>query len=281
MGRTPQPAPSPDAAPGSRIGSMLPPGAPPVLVMPHVVRSSDTDARGRLSLMAACELLQESAARHAVGLGVGADVLAPLGLAWVLVEWRLELDALPAWRDAVAVETWPSDLSERIATRDFRLSGSDGRPFGRATSHWVIIDVARRRPARMPDVVRAIPRGSRGRALGGGLSRLEPPGSPEASLELPVRWSDLDRNGHVNNLAYVAWVVESVPREVLATSEPRELAISFRAECLGGAPVAVERARDATGSRGGREVFFHRIVERDSGKELALARTEWLVQVHH
>ncbi len=108
-----------------------------------------------------------------------------------------------------------------------------------------------------------------------------PPRRPEASLELPVRWSDLDANGHVNNLAYVAWVVESVPRDVLRASAPRSLEISFRAECRDEADVAVERGRDAAESRDGRDVFRHRIVERGSGRELALARTEWLVQVHH
>jgi medium-chain acyl-[acyl-carrier-protein] hydrolase len=259
---------------------MTPPEAP-VLALPHVVRSSETDARGRLSLVAACELLQESAARHAVALGVGADALAPLGLAWVLVDWRLELDALPAWREPVTVETWPSDLSERIATRDFRLAFDGGREWGRATSRWVVIDVVKRRLARMPEPVRAIRRLARGRSFAGGLPRLEPPGPPDASLERPVRWADLDANGHVNNLAYVAWVVESVPRDVLAAAAPRALEISFRAECRGEAAVAVERARDAPESGGGREVFRHRIVERGKDRELALARTEWLVQVHH
>jgi acyl-ACP thioesterase len=254
---------------------MAPPEAPPVFVLPHTVRSADTDARGRLSLMAACELLQESAARHAVALGVGADALSPLGLAWVLVEWRLELDAVPAWREAVTVETWPSDLSERIATRDFRLASADGRECGRATSHWVVIDVAKRRPVRMPEPVRAIRRPARGRALGGGLSRLEPPAPPEASLELPVRWSDLDANGHVNNLAYVGWVVESVPRDVLQASAPHALEISFRAECRDEDTVVVERASDAAAGAGGPVSFRHRIVERGSGRELALARTSW------
>jgi medium-chain acyl-[acyl-carrier-protein] hydrolase len=260
---------------------MAPPEEPPVLALPHVVRTGDTDARGRLSLTAACELLQESAARHAVALGVGADVLAPLGLAWVLVEWRLEIDAVPAWRDPVTVETWPSDLSERIATRDFRLAAADGREWGRATSRWVVIDVAKRRPVRMPEPVRAIRGPLRGRALTGGLTRLAAPEPPLGSFEVPVRWSDLDANGHVNNLAYVAWAVESVPRNVLRESAPSNLEISFRAECRGEGAVRVESARDDGGCAGGREVFRHRIVECGGGRELALARTAWRVQMYY
>ena len=94
-------------------------------------------------------------------------------------------------------------------------------------------------------------------------------------LEVAVRWTDLDRNGHVNNLSYVAWTVESVPREILHEATPRELAISFRSECRGDASVAVQCARDTSGSVGGREVFRHRIVERETGRELSLARTAW------
>jgi len=251
------------------------PGEPSVLVMPHVVRSGETDARGRLSLVAVCELLQESAGRHAVALGVGADVLSPRGLAWVLVEWRVAMERYPVWRDELTVETWPSDLSERFATRDFRLVSPDGGEIGRATSHWAILDVARRRPVRMPDLVRAIPRTARGRAFPGGLSRLAAPDPAETVLEVAVRWTDLDRNGHVNNLSYVAWTVESVPREILHEATPRELAISFRSECRSDAAVAVQTARDAVESVGGREVFRHRIVERGTGRELTLARTAW------
>ena len=254
---------------------MGPPGEPSVLVMPHVVRSGETDARGRLSLVAVCELLQESAGRHAVALGVGADVLSPRGLAWVLVEWRVAMERYPVWRDELTVETWPSDLSERFATRDFRLVSPDRGEIGRATSHWAILDVARRRPVRMPDLVRAIPRTVRGRALPGGLSRLAAPDPAETVLEVAVRWTDLDRNGHVNNLSYVAWTVESVPREILHEATPRELAISFRSECRGDAAIAVQCAREAAGSVGGREVFRHRIVERETGRELSLARTAW------
>jgi medium-chain acyl-[acyl-carrier-protein] hydrolase len=246
-----------------------------VLVLPHVVRIADTGLRGRLTLRALCELLQESAALHATALGVGAGVLAPRGLAWVLVQWSVAIDVCPAWRDVLRVETWPSGLTERTATRDFLLRSDRGAVLARATSHWVMLDLLRRRPVRMPGTVREIPLAPRPRALEEGLLKLAPPDVGPAVSELGVRFADLDANAHVNNLAYVDWVAESVPRAVLRAADPVRFDVSFRAETHDGVTVRAECARDPGEDAAGRTVFRHRIVESASGRELALARTEF------
>ncbi|HUM03654.1 MAG TPA: acyl-ACP thioesterase domain-containing protein [Thermoanaerobaculia bacterium] len=245
-----------------------------VLVLPHAVRIGDTGLRGSLSLRALCELLQESAALHATALGVGAGVLGPRGLAWVLVQWSVVIEACPAWRDTIAVETWPSGLTERIAVRDFLLRSARGAVLARATSHWVMLDLLRRRPVRMPEMVREIALAPRPRALEEGLLKLAAPDVATDVAEFGVRFADLDVNAHVNNLAYVEWIAESVPREILRAADPRRFDISFRAETHDGVTVRVECERDR-GDAGA--AFRHRIVETASGRELALARTEFVV----
>lgn len=248
-----------------------------VFILPHSVRASETDLRGRLSLRGLCELLQECAGRHAAALGAGAGALGPQGLAWVLIQWSVQIEAWPAWRSDLAVETWPSGLTERTATRDFLLLDSRGAILARATSHWVMLDLLRRRPVRMPDAVREIPLAPRPRALMEELLRLPAPETAGGSAEFAVRWSDLDANGHVNNLAYVEWIVESVPREMLRAAGACRFDISFRAETHDGVTVRVECERERSGTPDRTATFRHRIVETASGRELALARTGFLV----
>ncbi len=244
-----------------------------VFILPHSVRSAETDLRGRLSLRSLCELLQESGGRHAASLGVGAADLGPTGLAWVLIQWSVLIDAWPGGHADLTVETWPSGLTERTATRDFLLRDAAGGLLARATSHWVMLDLLRRRPVRMPDAVRRIPLAPRPRALDEGLLRLPAPGPSAVGAEFAVRWSDLDANGHVGNLAYVEWIVESVPRETLRAAGFRRFDVSFRAEAGDGATVRVEREEKRPGEPDGTVTFRHRIVETASGRELALART--------
>lgn len=246
-----------------------------IFALSHSVRSGETDLRGRLSLRALCELLQEAGGRHADSLGVGAGALGPQGLAWVLIQWSVRIEARPAWLADLTVETWPSDLTERTATRDFLLRDGRGDVLARATSHWVMLDLLRRRPVRMPDIVREIPLAPHPRALEEGLLRLRAPETAQGAVEFAVRWSDLDAIGHVNNLAYLEWIVESVPREVLRTASVRRFDISFRAETHDGVTVRVECEREPEPPPGAIAAFRHRIVETASARELALARTEF------
>lgn len=256
------------------------PDLPPVWIERHAIRASEMDAHGHLSVRSFCELLQEAAGNHAMALGVGVPELIAQGRTWVLREWQFEMSVWPRWRERVVIETWPSGLDELVATRDFRLAAEDGRELGRATSRWMVVDVGRRRPVRMPETVRAIRRPARRRLAADSLPRGTPPGAATLSTDYRVRFADLDINGHVNNVSYVDWVIETVPREVLREGELVAMAIAFRAECRSESTVTAERRPDPARAAPDRAAFLHRVVERTDGtpaRELAVARTTWAV----
>ncbi len=245
----------------------------PVWTERHAIRASEMDFRGHLSVRALCELLQEAAGNHAQALGVG-----PQGWTWVLREWQFEMAAWPRWRQEVTIETWPSGLNEMVATRDFRLLDGDGQPIGRATSRWMVVDFRRRRPIRMPDAVRAIRRPERAVLAADTLPRAAPDGPPGLAVDYRVRFADLDINEHVNNVSYVEWVLETVPREVLRGATLAAMTTAFRAECRSEATVTVERWADPERSAPGRPAFLHRVLEKEGARELAAARTLWRLE---
>ncbi len=247
----------------------------PVWIERHAIRASEMDFKGHLSVRALCELLQEAAGNHAQALGVGVDQLIPQGWTWVLREWQFEMLAWPRWRDEVTIETWPSGLDEMVATRDFRLQDGGGRPIGRATSRWMMVDFRRRRPIRMPDAVRAIRRPERSGLAADTLPRGGPVSAPGLAVDYRVRFADLDINEHVNNVSYVEWVLETVPREVLRGATLAAMTIAFRAECRSESTVTVERRDDPERSAPGRPAFLHRVLEKEGARELVAARTLW------
>ncbi len=236
----------------------------PVWTERHAIRASEMDFRGHLSVRALCELLQEAAGNHAQALGVGVDQLIPQGWTWVLREWQFEMAAWPRWRQEVTIETW--------------LLDGDGQPIGRATSRWMVVDFRRRRPIRMPDAVRAIRRPERAVLAADTLPRAAPDGPPGLAVDYRVRFADLDINEHVNNVSYVEWVLETVPREVLRGATLAAMTTAFRAECRSEATVTVERWADPERSAPGRPAFLHRVLEKEGARELAAARTLWRLE---
>lgn len=219
-----------------------------------------------------CDVLQEAASEHASRLGVGVSELSPQGIAWVLVGWRLEVKRLPAFREEVLVETWPCALTERTADRDFLLFGASGEVLARATSAWMMLDLARRRPVRLPAVLRQITLPERPRALEGGCSKPAWPGGGGTSVEVAARRADLDANDHVRNTAYLDWLAEGVPEELFARGELHAFEISFRAEARAGAQVVVETSEEREAED---LVLRQRVVEPGTAKELVLARSSW------
>lgn len=246
--------------------------APTVWTDPFTVRSYEIGPDGRLTVPTLCDYLQEAAGNHATALGVATDRLLADGLAWLLARLQVEVFRLPAWREEIAVQTWPSAADGLYAQRDFSVTDSDGDQIARATSQWFVLNVERRRPTRLPAEVLAFDLPDRPHAL-------EPGRAPHPSLEVAeherlftVRRSDLDLNRHVNNVRFVEWALEAVPDEIQETRTLRSLDVQFRAESVYGDTI---RSACATEESSDGVALTHEVTRESDGQLLARARTVW------
>jgi fatty acyl-ACP thioesterase A len=235
--------------------------------------------------------------------GFAADpALAAEGLIFVMTRMQVQMDAYPRWGDVVAAETWFQAAGKIGAQRDWVLRDkASGRVLGRATSTWVMINMHTRRLAKMPDSVRrrlnwfqlappefAIPP----EATRAKLPDLDPPpAAPGAPPLLPAprqvaRRSDMDMNGHINNVTYVAWALESIPAEVASGAHLYQVEIDYKAECHAGDVVegVAQRApapgaAAANGAGADALAFVHALRRCEAGgacaTELVRARTTW------
>ena len=169
----------------------------------YTVRLSDTDATGRLRLDAIARYLQDAAIDDVSETGWG----APEHL-WVLRSVRI--DVLTPFLDdsEVGIVTWGSSFSALAAGRRWSLSGDAGGSI-EVDSTWIHLGPDAR-PARIGEGFDGYAEAAQGRIASTKLMLASPP-TDGARRSWPLRVTDVDRMGHVNNAAYWAAVEHRLP----------------------------------------------------------------------
>jgi len=231
------------------------------------VRSYECGPDGVATLASVMNYLQEAASRQAEQSGFSKSNFAAAGanISWVLTRFHLRMTRYPRWEEKTVVTTWPCGGRKIVANRDFELRAGD-ETIGRATSEWMLIDLATRKIVPVPQNVYDLANDERPRALGAdhvfAKLRWECRQTGSDAVRLRARRGDIDLNGHVNNVHYVAWLAEALPADA---GKVRDFEIAFRSETMAGDEVVAEAVETAPG------VFDARVASAE-GQDHVVAR---------
>lgn len=208
----------------------------------YTITCYEADANQLMRPTAMLDLMQEAANVNASTLGFGYDEMMNSNTAWVLSRIHVKFNNTPKWREEVNLKTWHKGVSKLFYLRDFILSDKEGNPMVLATTSWLIIDMNTRRLVRNSDL-----------ALNDtAIHAIETPADkvvipvdiePELVRKHPVTWSEIDTNGHVNNVKYAVWAIDAVKQEDIKEKPLKELLINYDAEVMPGDVVKISRVR--------------------------------------
>lgn len=216
-----------------------------ILSEEHIITCYEADANQLMRPTAMLDLMQEAANVNASTLGFGYDEMINSNMAWVLSRTHVKFVNTPKWRQEVNLKTWHKGVSKLFHLRDFILSDKEGNPLVLATTSWLIIDLNTRRLVRNSDLALSDT----------AIDAIETPADkvvipvdiePELVRKHPVTWSEVDTNGHVNNVKYVVWAIDAVKAEDVQKRPLKELLINYDAEVMPGDIVKISRVRQET-----------------------------------
>ena len=197
----------------------------------HILGSS-VDRYGRLKSSMLLYYIQEVAGIHGSALGASFEALAARNLFWAIIRQKVQITRLPMAGETIRLETWAMPATRTYYPRSTVAYDAEGKEIFRAIGMWVLMDVNTRAmvlPGKSDVTVAGMLTGT----------ELKAPGSLAAknlgnAATRYVAYTDLDRNGHMNNTRCLEWINDLLPSAFHKDHIPAEFTICYHSEAREG-----------------------------------------------
>ncbi len=207
----------------------------------YVLRTSDFNPQEIIRSSSILDLFQDVAGYHSSFLGCGLSDFSKKGLCWVLVGVRFEKLKNFQMFSKVKVKTWPLKPSFVKFRREYLVYDENDNLLCKGDSMWTIIDMKTRKIVSLSDVYNGLMDYREEKSLTERFTKINLPKEDQFKLcgIREVTRSDLDMNGHVNNIRYANFTVDVLEEDV---DSYKNFSIDYNKELLFGESVTLYRA---------------------------------------
>ena len=210
----------------------------PIYQQTFRVTDNCVDCFGRLKPSMILYYVQDVAGRHFDRISMDYDTLAEKGMLWAIIRQKVQITRIPKRGETVRVETWPMPTTRVAYPRSVVAYNESGNEVFRSISIWVLMDM---------DSRSMILPGKSGISVVGTLrgNELAAPNALPAKnfvnhRSRTVSFTDLDRNGHMNNTRYLDWIDDLIPSAFHESHDLKELTVCYLSEAREGQELSMQ-----------------------------------------
>lgn len=193
------------------------------------VRYSEVDLNGNITLDAIVDYLQDIVMLHAEDAGMGFKQIKDMGTVWFLSTWQVEIINTPRIYQKLKLRTNPYGFKGFFGNRNVWIEDEDGNMMVRANSIWVYLDTKGMVPKRIDaKAVEAYKPLEPMLEMNYSTRKIAMPADFSPLTPIPVRYSQLDTNRHVNNCEYIKTAMEAADIKDM----PRQLRVEYKKSAL-------------------------------------------------
>lgn len=199
-----------------------------VFTQTYDIKDNMVDCQGYLKPSQILFIAQDMGGRHCKELTLSYDDMAARGLFWAVSRHRVQITRLPMSGETIRVETWAMPATAAAYPRSVVAYDEKGKECFRSITLWVIMTLDTRKmlsPSKSGIQVAGITRGLELSSPKGLVPRNMVNSSPRR-----VCYTDIDRNGHMNNARYMEWVDDLFPSAFHREHRLKELLVCYLAE---------------------------------------------------
>ena len=194
-----------------------------------LITSNDVDHHLKLKISSLFRFIQQVSTNHSEKLGFGRSVTNDQGLAWVITRTHIEIYDLPEMNDEIYVATHPGEQNKFIFPRYYMVYDKHGKLLVSCSSLWVVIDSNTRRVIVKPFGDKIY----KGEKHKDDIPLPDRVNLDEVSLvqERKVLYSDIDLNGHMNNVKYIEYMIDLHDKSFYDKYTVSDILINYEKEC--------------------------------------------------
>ena len=202
-----------------------------------LVTSIDVDNHLNLKVSSIFKFMQMVSTNHSEELHIGQKDTIDQGICWVLIRMKVEIYKYPKMNDEIIVATHPGEIDRFLFPRFYEIYDKKGNLLIAGSSIWVLVNMSTRRVVVKP---------FEGRTFKGETCKDDIPLPEKIELgELPkyedrkVRYNDIDLNGHLNNVKYIEYIVDTRSKEFYDEYQIESVIVNYDKEVREGQTIAL------------------------------------------
>lgn len=196
----------------------------------YFVRYSEMDYQKQLKPSAFLNFLQDVATNAADIAGFGYDDIVGKHLGWFLLKYHMEFNDYPQNIEDLIFKTEARGCNKMFAHRDFEVFSKSGVLIGRVLSYWTLVDLENKSIVLPSTVFADKMKKVEKREDDISFSKIHQIERIDFQEEFKVRYDDIDVNQHVNNVNYIVWAFETLPKDFRSNHKLKTLDIVYKKE---------------------------------------------------
>ena len=198
----------------------------------YKTRYTDVGSNNKLTLKALVATLQQAAISHSEQAGYGVSTIHQTHLAWLLLDWKVQIISYPNSNEILTVKTWPRVFDKLYSYRDFEVFDSNNNLIAIASSKWFAIDTVSKKIRKLtPEITEAYGEPITKCVFENAFNeKLKVPENLKLNFNYEIQRRDIDTNGHVNNLNYIDFALETLDEDVYNSNIFHNLEVIYKKE---------------------------------------------------
>lgn len=209
----------------------------------YQLRTGDFDRYMRLRPSSVLDIFQDVAGVDVENSpSLGFEALRAKNLFWAVTRYKLEFAANPDLHQRAIAKTWPLAPRRIGFQREYTIKDLDGNMIVKGSSEWIIMNYETRKIVNALDVYDGPMDFSTETNFDTRVKRLRKFESAEKPYLIVPQFTDIDMNGHVNNVKYVEFAMNAI--EPGESDRIKTFQIDYRHEVKEGTKLSVYTKRD-------------------------------------